>query len=366
MRSEAERLVGCKMTSTEGEQELLKFWPQVQAFKRTHFASPENGRQLATLNGMGMQPGVDFGVTLVKGVEEEVTSPELGLKGNLDVLVEAITRPVNSGSTANTASLMSIELKTHHKANPQPRHFGQLAYYSAMLLSRHGHTASEVITKNPQARDAIAASMLLYINNDVVNPIYVSPSLTDIKSLIDQRNRYISQAMQASRPRGVELVYDENEVVIRSWPAIHSGDGSVSYSLEWNGYKFVFGGDTFPNKWFIEYAKNADLAIHECFHLPDQMVKFYNQAPPVALYVATKIHTSPQAFGKIMSTIKPKHAVAYHFFNEEETRYGIYAGVRETYDGPLSMATDLMTWNITRDGIEERMATVTEALRRQN
>ncbi|UCD35907.1 MAG: hypothetical protein JSU90_03490, partial [Nitrospiraceae bacterium] len=120
------------------------------------------------------------------------------------------------------------------------------------------------------------------------------------------------------------------------------------------------GGDSFPNKWFIKYAKDADLAIHECFHLPEQMVKMYNQAPPVALYVATKIHTSPQAFGKIMSTIKPRHAVAYHFFNEAETRYEIFAGVRETYDGPLSMATDLMTWNITRDGVVERMATVTE------
>jgi ribonuclease Z len=156
------------------------------------------------------------------------------------------------------------------------------------------------------------------------------------------------------------VVYDENGVIVRAWPAIHSGDGSVSYALEWNDYKFVFGGDTFPNKWFIEYAKDADLAIHECFHLPEQMVKFYNQAPPVALYVATKIHTSPQAFGKIMRTIKPRHAVAYHFFNEEETRYGIFEGVRETYDGPLSMATDLMTWNITRDAVVERMATVTE------
>ena len=134
----------------------------------------------------------------------------------------------------------------------------------------------------------------------------------------------------------------------------------MSYSLEWNGYKFVFGGDSSPNKWFVEYAQNADLAIHECFHLPEQLVRMYNQAPPVALMVGTKVHTSPQAFGKIMSTIKPKHAVAYHFFNEEETRYEIFAGVRETYDGPLSMATDLMTWNITRDGVKERMATVTE------
>ena len=65
----------------------------------------------------------------------------------------------------------------------------------------------------------------------------------------------------------------------------------------------------------------------------------YNQAPPVALFVVTNIHTTPQAFGKIMSTIKPKHALAYHNFNEEETRYAVYDGVRETYDGPVSMAT---------------------------
>ena len=44
-----------------------------------------------------------------------------------------------------------------------------------------------------------------------------------------------------------EIVYQENGVTIRSWPAIHSLDGSVSYGLEWNGLKYVFGGDTYPN-----------------------------------------------------------------------------------------------------------------------
>jgi len=43
-----------------------------------------------------------------------------------------------------------------------------------------------------------------------------------------------------------EVVYKENGVTIRSWPAIHSLDGSVSFSLEWNGLKYVFGGDTYP------------------------------------------------------------------------------------------------------------------------
>jgi ribonuclease Z len=62
-----------------------------------------------------------------------------------------------------------------------------------------------------------------------------------------------------------EPIYEENGVTIRTFPAIHSIDGPVSYSLEWNGLKFVFSSDTYPNKWFVEYAKDADLVIHECF-----------------------------------------------------------------------------------------------------
>ena len=153
-----------------------------------------------------------------------------------------------------------------------------------------------------------------------------------------------------------QIVYEENGVTIRSWPAIHAGDGPVSFSLEWNGYKVVFGGDTFPNTWFVKYALDADIVIHEAMLTADQLRIYYNQPPTRTIMMNTDIHTSAQAFGKVMSMINPRHAIAYHFFNEEGTRYGIYDGIRETYDGPLSMATDMMVWNLNRDGITERMA----------
>ena len=153
-----------------------------------------------------------------------------------------------------------------------------------------------------------------------------------------------------------QVVYQENGVTIRSWPAIHAGDGPISYSLEWSGMKIVIGGDTYPNKWYIKYAANADVAIHETFLTPQELVKLYGQSPQQAILVGTNIHTSPPAFGKVMSTIKPRHAIGYHFFNEEATRWGIYDGVRETYSGPLSLAVDNMVWNITKDKIVERMA----------
>ncbi len=151
------------------------------------------------------------------------------------------------------------------------------------------------------------------------------------------------------------VIYQENGATIRSWPAIHAGDGPVSFSLEWKGIKIVIGGDTFPNKWYIKYAKDADIAIHESFLTPEQLVEFYGQSPATALGVGTQIHTSPQAFGKVMSTIKPRLAIGYHFFNEEATRFGIYEGIRETYDGPLALAVDNMVWNVTKDKIVQRM-----------
>ena len=59
-----------------------------------------------------------------------------------------------------------------------------------------------------------------------------------------------------------------------------------------------------------------------------------------------------------MSEIEPGHAVAYH--SMEESHSDILAGIRSAYDGPLSMAVDMMTWNITKDGVWERMAVSTD------
>jgi ribonuclease Z len=151
-----------------------------------------------------------------------------------------------------------------------------------------------------------------------------------------------------------QIIYQENGVTIRSWPAIHAGDGAVSFALEWKGLKVVIGGDTMPNTWYTKYALDADVAIHEAFLTPQQLVTLYNQSPQSALAVGTYVHTPPQAFGKVMSTIKPKHAIAYHFFNESDTRDQVYAYIRETYDGPLTLAEDNLVWNITQKGTKVR------------
>jgi ribonuclease Z len=157
-----------------------------------------------------------------------------------------------------------------------------------------------------------------------------------------------------------EIVYQSNGVTIRSWPAIHSLDGSVSYGLEWNGLKYVFGGDTYPNKWYIKYAANADVASHEAFLPPKALAAYFGWDLAQATYVSTRIHTEPQAFGKVMSTVKPRLAVGYHSVQSPENNAAITDGVRKTYDGPLALARDLMVINVTKETIKVRMATVDE------
>jgi ribonuclease Z len=157
-----------------------------------------------------------------------------------------------------------------------------------------------------------------------------------------------------------QIVYEDNGVTIRSFPAIHALDGSVSFSLEWNDLKFVFSSDTYPNKWFVEYAKDADIVVHECFIAAPDLVKKMRFSPESALQVGLQVHTAPEAFGKVMSTIKPRMAVAYHFFKDFDTTPQVYDRIRKTYDGPLSLAEDFMVWNVTKDEIKVRMAAVEE------
>jgi ribonuclease Z len=154
------------------------------------------------------------------------------------------------------------------------------------------------------------------------------------------------------------VIYDENGVKITSFPAIHIRDGSVSYRLDWNGLSFVFGGDSAPNKWFIKEAKGADVVVHECFFTPENWMEIAGFPYKEAYWVTSVIHTPPEGFGKIMSEINPRMAVAYHYWNHRDVEFGIYDGVRKTYDGPLTMSDDLTVINVTTDHIEVREATI--------
>jgi len=110
----------------------------------------------------------------------------------------------------------------------------------------------------------------------------------------------------------------------------------------------------------MQFAKGADVASHEAFLPPKALARYFGWDLKQATYVSTRIHTEPQAFGKVMSQIKPRMAVGYHSVQSPENNAAIMDGVRKTYDGPLTLARDLMVINVTKEDIVVRMATVDE------
>jgi ribonuclease Z len=175
----------------------------------------------------------------------------------------------------------------------------------------------------------------------------------DIRGLEIEVNEFDYKAVN-------QEIFNENGVVIRTIPAIHALDGPVSFILEWNGLRFAYSSDTFPNKWWMEHTKGSDIAIHECFAPPAVLIEKQKFTPQTALNVGTQVHTSPAQFGKVMAEIQPRMAVGYHFFNDFDTAPMVLADIRKTYDGPLALATDYMVFNITKDGVKVRMAATDE------
>ena len=99
-------------------------------------------------------------------------------------------------------------------------------------------------------------------------------------------------------------------------------------------------------------------ASHECFLPPKALATYFDWDLGQAMWVSTRIHTEPQAFGKVMSAIKPRLAVGYHSIQSPANNAAIMDELRKTYDGPLALARDLMVINVTKDDIRVRMAAV--------
>jgi ribonuclease Z len=107
----------------------------------------------------------------------------------------------------------------------------------------------------------------------------------------------------------------------------------------------------------MKEAKGADVVVHECFFTPEQWIRIAGFPYKQAYWVTSLIHTPPEGFGKIMSEVKPRMAVANHYWNHRDIELEIFEGVRKTYDGPLTMVADMTVLNVTKDHIEVREVT---------
>ena len=152
------------------------------------------------------------------------------------------------------------------------------------------------------------------------------------------------------------VIYERNGVAITSFPAGHMYDGAVSLRLDWNGLSFVYSGDTTPSQFFADNAKDADLVVHEMFNTVEQLMERSGYDEKSARAIGTNIHSDPTEAGKVLELVDPRMAVTFHFFNDFDLMAEMEAAVRVHYKGPLTLAQDMMVWNVTKDEIVTRMA----------
>ena len=81
---------------------------------------------------------------------------------------------------------------------------------------------------------------------------------------------------------------------------------------------FVFSGDTTPSQFFVDNAQGADLLIHECFNTVKQLIERSGYPEKSAIGIGT-MATWPDECGKVLSLVKPRQAVVFHFFNDSDT-----------------------------------------------
>src|SRR5207249_3685167 len=95
-----------------------------------------------------------------------------------------------------------------------------------------------------------------------------------------------------------------------------------------------------------KYGTGVDLLIHEvCIARPEPLSNAYVQR-------VIAHHTSPQEAGQVFSLAKPKLAVYSHLVFlggsavPPATVDDLVARTRETYDGPLQVGVDLMSFEM--------------------
>ena len=200
VRRHAEELLACKVSSREASNELNQFFPQLQRFVSDYTdlspSKPTGGSILE--NHLPSQTTVKFLAQQVQAIEEPVISPQLGLKGNIDMIVRA---SLNDGASITT---LGVELKTGHMQKTQNAHMAQLCLYILLLQTQLGK-------QRRVANGAAESGVLLYMNQKDTRAVHVAPILAELKSLIGQRNMLAIQQVRSSKPRGIDLKYQDGQ-----------------------------------------------------------------------------------------------------------------------------------------------------------
>ncbi|KAL3162019.1 hypothetical protein ABBQ38_009090 [Trebouxia sp. C0009 RCD-2024] len=150
-----------------------------------------------------------------------------------------------------------------------------------------------------------------------------------------------------------QTIYNENGVQVWSNPAFHyDTPGPVSVKLRWHNLTVTYSGDTIPLDTFVDFASGSDVVIHESVG----PVWNFSTAGVAGKNILLN-HTSQTQVGEVFSALNPapRLAIATHLSVNQYSIVPIISAIRSTYPtGPLSIAQDLVSWDISPTNITQR------------
>lgn len=160
------------------------------------------------------------------------------------------------------------------------------------------------------------------------------------------------------------LVYEDDRLRVTAMPVNHIPDeicNCYAFRLEAEDKSIVFSGDTTALPGMVDFARDANLLIHEAT-FPEAAIEFRNKSG-----IGTASHTSPRELGKIARDANVGHVIATHIGHWDTTNPilrklaarhmpaeimgpqlldQVIADIQSSFDGPVQVAKDLLTISI--------------------
>jgi len=132
-------------------------------------------------------------------------------------------------------------------------------------------------------------------------------------------------------------IYKDKNIKVEAFPVIHG-----SWPNAW-GFRFttpdkviIISGDTEPSEKVIEYARGADILIHEVYYK-----KGYDTKNELWKKYHKKHHTSTVELAEIANKTKPATLVLYHILFWGGSEEELLNEIKEKYSGKVIVGRDL-------------------------
>jgi ribonuclease Z len=136
------------------------------------------------------------------------------------------------------------------------------------------------------------------------------------------------------------VIYQNQHVTVEAFLVKHgSWPNAYGFRFTTPDRVIVISGDTAPCESVLEYARGADILIHEVYYQ-----KGFDQKPDAWKAYHSAHHTSTHELGKIAKKTQPGLLILYHILFWGATEEDLLKEISEVYPGKVAVGRDLAVY----------------------